>query len=189
MADGTESEDRNPYAALFDRHRDWIEPADPRRPFPMFGFECGLGWASLIGRLFDDVAAIVRPAGGRVEINQIKEKFGSLRFYYTPFVGQDECRRIEAAVDLAAYRSEVTCEECGRRGSMRDRGHWYSVRCNDHAEPGSRDIGGPIVRLSGRYGDGKCEFWRDVYDPYTDSVTRTPLTEEEFNAARKRDDS
>lgn len=56
---------------------------------------------------------------------QIKEKFGTLRFYY--FGGDEYC---EGVIDLAAYMSGCTCEECGKPGKSTN-GGWIKVRCSD----------------------------------------------------------
>ncbi len=142
MADGTEDEggrdEGGPWRAILREHADWIEAGHPRSPFPMFGFEVGPGWAGLLGKLFDDVARIVRPTGRRVVIGQIKEKFGTLRFYWSGPFDRETSDRIDEAVDLAEFRSACTCEECGARGSLRVARGWYAVRCDEHASEGSR---------------------------------------------------
>lgn len=67
------------------------------------------------------------PAGcPQVIVQQVKEKFGSLRFYYQ---GGDEC--IEGMVRIAEAISEITCEECGSPGIVR-RGGWVRTLCNKH---------------------------------------------------------
>lgn len=60
------------------------------------------------------------------EIVQIKEKFGTLRFYYH---GGNE--RVEALVDFAEAMSGVTCEECGAPGKIDDIG-WIKTHCAAH---------------------------------------------------------
>lgn len=58
---------------------------------------------------------------------QVKEKYGSLRFYHG---GGDEI--IDAYVTFAEYLSERTCEVCGATGKQRD-GSWIVTRCDEHA--------------------------------------------------------
>lgn len=58
------------------------------------------------------------------KVNQVKEKFGTLRYY----CGTNN--EIHAAIILAARASAVTCEVCGQSGTMRTDG-WYSVRCDN----------------------------------------------------------
>lgn len=64
----------------------------------------------------------------QVVITQIKEKFGSLRFYYQG--GDDE---ISGMVRMAESMSGVTCEECGAPGHQRG-GGWIVTLCDEHAE-------------------------------------------------------
>lgn len=58
---------------------------------------------------------------------QVKEKFGTLRFYYN---GGDEY--ISGITTMAEYMSGATCEECGGRGRRRD-GGWVQTLCDVHA--------------------------------------------------------
>jgi len=61
-----------------------------------------------------------------VQIDQIKEKFGSLRYYYT---GGDEC--IAGMVNLAEELSARICERCGNPGKIRT-GGWLKTLCDEH---------------------------------------------------------
>lgn len=64
----------------------------------------------------------------QVVAEQIKEKFGTLRFYYH---GGDEV--IDGMVRMAESMSGVTCETCGNPGQMRN-GGWVRTLCDKHAE-------------------------------------------------------
>lgn len=59
---------------------------------------------------------------------QVKEKFGTLRFYY--YGGDDYCRGVDA---LADSLSAVTCEECGSPGKLLTQG-WHRTLCETHAK-------------------------------------------------------
>lgn len=61
-----------------------------------------------------------------VKIEQIKEKFGTLRFYYQ---GGDEF--IRGATWLAESMSGMLCEECGAPGERRG-GGWVRTLCDKH---------------------------------------------------------
>jgi hypothetical protein len=67
----------------------------------------------------------------QVVAKQIKEKFGTLRFYYDG--GDDYIRGLEA---MAASMSGVICEECGSPGTSRStkKQRWVRVLCEKHAE-------------------------------------------------------
>jgi hypothetical protein len=62
----------------------------------------------------------------QVVASQVKEKYGTLRFYYA---GGDE--RIMGMVALAESMSAVTCEQCGAPAAARD-GSWTETLCETH---------------------------------------------------------
>jgi hypothetical protein len=62
--------------------------------------------------------------GGGPRASQVKEKFGTLRFYLTH--GTDE---MYAIIGEAQQKSAKTCETCGKPGRIRGRG-WYYTRCH-----------------------------------------------------------
>ena len=64
----------------------------------------------------------------QVTVSQVKEKFGTLRFYYN---GGDTS--IEAMVRFAEAMSGCTCETCGSPGVRRG-GGWVRTLCDKHAE-------------------------------------------------------
>jgi len=67
----------------------------------------------------------------QVTLDQVKEKFGTLRFYYS---GGDDY--IEGMVRLAEGMTEVTCESCGNVGERRGGGwvHTYCTPCEEARE-------------------------------------------------------
>ncbi|WP_035085061.1 hypothetical protein [Devosia riboflavina] len=90
------------------------------------GFECGPGWTDTFDAVFTWL--------NEIDLNrdwspsQIKEKYGTLRFYWygdLPDLG-DEI--IEAAEHLSGH----LCEICGAPGVLRSDGGWWSTRCRDH---------------------------------------------------------
>lgn len=64
----------------------------------------------------------------QVVVEQVKEKFGTLRFYYR---GGDSF--IRGLVSMAEAMTEVTCEECGNPGKLLS-GGWVRTLCRKHAE-------------------------------------------------------
>ena len=67
----------------------------------------------------------------QVTLDQVKEKFGTLRFYYT--CGDDY---ISGMVSLAESMTGVTCESCGNPGETRGGGwvHTYCTPCEETRE-------------------------------------------------------
>lgn len=70
----------------------------------------------------------VIPVCPQVVAVQIKEKFGTLRFYYDG--GDDFCRGV---VSMAEAMSAVTCEVCAAPGKSND-GGWIRTLCDIHHE-------------------------------------------------------
>jgi hypothetical protein len=68
----------------------------------------------------------ITPKLNWIEIQQIKEKFGGLRFYYDG--GDDE---ISGMVRMAESWAGKSCETCGNKGSQRG-GGWIRTLCDEH---------------------------------------------------------
>ena len=68
----------------------------------------------------------------QVVAEQVKEKFGGLRFY---FRGGDEV--IHNYVDFAEHLSYSTCEQCGKPGEVYSDG-WIQTLCKVHAKKAGR---------------------------------------------------
>jgi hypothetical protein len=67
----------------------------------------------------------------QVVATQIKEKFGTLRFYYIG--GDDYIRGLET---MAESMSAILCEDCGSPGKSRStkKMRWVRTLCDKHAE-------------------------------------------------------
>ncbi len=97
-----------------------------------WGFECGDGWFNILDQLMGNIQHHIdwKNKNGevvhQVTLNQVKEKFGSLRFYYT---GGDNY--IDGMVTMAESMSGVTCEECRLPGTQ-TQGGWIKTACAAH---------------------------------------------------------
>jgi len=105
---------------------------DMRATAMCWGFECGDGWYNIIdglcttiqNREYNNKRNNIQIAP--VVATQVKEKYGTLRFYYS---GGDDY--IDGAVSMAEYMSEVTCEKCGAPGKLQSYG-WAYTACDEH---------------------------------------------------------
>ena len=70
----------------------------------------------------------VTPKVHRVVVDQVKEKFGGLRFYYH---GGDDV--VDGMVRMAESWAAQTCETCGDPGTIRH-GGWVRTLCDKHEE-------------------------------------------------------
>jgi hypothetical protein len=99
-----------------------------------WGFTCGDGWFNILDQLMGNIQHHIdwKNRNGevvpQVTLDQVKEKFGTLRFYYT---GGDEY--ISGLVSMAESMSGVTCEVCGNPGE-RVGGGWITTLCEEHAQ-------------------------------------------------------
>jgi hypothetical protein len=103
-------------------------------PITLFMFECGDGWFNILDQLCLNIQHHIdwknkkESVVEQVVADQVKEKFGTLRFYHT---GGDDY--IAGLVTMAESMSGVTCEDCGKPGRSRGFG-WITTVCDEHAE-------------------------------------------------------
>jgi hypothetical protein len=104
----------------------------------LFGFECGDGWFNLLKDLIEELKVICEAETTPLEdgedfspvVNQVKEKFGTLRFYIS-----STTQNMRDAIDKAEARSEETCEKCGNPGAIQVKHGWAFVRCGECYKP------------------------------------------------------
>jgi len=89
------------------------------------GIGTGPGWWPLLLKL-DSRLAITDPD---YTIGQVKEKFGTLRFYTGPLT---EAGR--ALVQAAEAATATTCEECGKPGTLDASDYWMKTLCEAHQQ-------------------------------------------------------
>jgi hypothetical protein len=94
--------------------------------------ECQPGWYRLILDLDDKINSI-EP---NYKIDQIKEKFGGLRFYYDQLsIDEDNRERVAKLVDAAEEQAYTICEVCGVADSTvttAGDGYWVKTLCATH---------------------------------------------------------
>lgn len=94
----------------------------------------GDGWVPIIDRLAEKLVAL--GWNPETQLAQVKEKFGTLRFYIDgPLNNNDLANEF---VNVAESESAVTCETCGQPGRLR-RGAWLHTSCDKHAVPERED--------------------------------------------------
>jgi hypothetical protein len=109
------------------------------RAFP----ECGAGWRELLERACVRIRMAVSSDRGSFQATQIKEKFGTLRFYWEGRLSPKAEAQVHAAIELAEARSACTCEICGEEGQLYRQGGWLTTRCTAHAQ-------GSLVQINPR---------------------------------------
>ncbi len=99
-------------------------------------FDCGPGWIPLIETALTiidrhlDRKHKTNPNAGHITLDQVKEKFGGLRIYFTDHSHYSEY--IDGVFDFAEIMSHNICEKCGKPGSTRHNLSWIQTLCEDH---------------------------------------------------------
>lgn len=105
-------------------------------PLDMWGFECGDGWFELINALCSKIQSHVDWRSKNIQdiealenlqvvAEQIKEKFGGLRFYVR---GGDDST--DAFISFAETMSTKICETCGNLGKQQSVSGWIHTACD-----------------------------------------------------------
>jgi hypothetical protein len=117
---------------MVNRHKDMQETT------MCWGFECGDGWYNIINQLMSQIQHHIdwknrdSEVVQQVTLDQVKEKFGTLRIYYS---GGDDY--IRGLVSMAQAMSGSTCEVCGNAGKFRGKS-WFYTACDEHAKDDDR---------------------------------------------------
>ena len=98
-----------------------------------WGFECGDGWYDILDHLCGAIKEHTYDSD-EVTVDQVKEKFGRLRFYLSR---EDDV--IHGMVSMAEYMSGHTCEMCGERGTMSTKG-WMVTLCDLHHQARTGEV-------------------------------------------------
>jgi hypothetical protein len=101
-------------------------------------FECGIGWAKIIEDLSVKIEKILERDAEKYPVSkdekssnvemfavQVKEKYGTLRFYMT-CANEEMIKLIE---DIENMSSRI-CENCGEEGKLRGT-RWLETRCDN----------------------------------------------------------
>lgn len=104
--------------------------ASPDKTAMCWGFECGDGWYDLIDHLCSEIQwhldKNAKAGTTQFVALQVKEKFGTLRFY-----GEGGDEKIRNMIWFAEGFSGKLCEQCGKPGTQ-TRGGWIRTLCNEH---------------------------------------------------------
>lgn len=97
-----------------------------------WGVDTGDGWYTLIDSLCQSLQSMtdynkhLPERFPQIEATQVKEKYGTLRFYTTASSDHQE-----GMIHFAETMSGKTCDVCGNPGKLRNNG-WMQTRCEEH---------------------------------------------------------
>lgn len=96
-----------------------------KTPYELFGIECGKGWKSLYQPILDRIEEINKDNEDKIEVLQVKEKFGQLTIYLSRYT--DELRGMTIK---ASEKSNHICEDCGKPSEPKMKDGWIYQLCN-----------------------------------------------------------
>lgn len=124
--------DQHLYETYPELYRDRF--GSPTQTLMCWGFECGNGWFPLLDSISTLLTNQCRDQSiASANVIQVKEKFGSLRFYFNG--GDAFC---EGVVDMAESMSEQLCEICGAPGEINRLNGWLACYCPKHLPSGNQ---------------------------------------------------
>lgn len=113
---------------MLETYPEWFEglKQSPSESCLSWGFEIGEGWHPLIEKLCADIKSVLKE-DDMFRVEQVKEKFGTLRFYYSGSTNTD----VRELVWEAEEKTGKICEVCGKAGKTRGKG-WLTTLCKQH---------------------------------------------------------
>jgi len=104
------------------------------------------GWITLVDELLCELQGRLGN-NERIQIVQVKEKFGRLRLHFgTIGIPDERLFLFKGPIEEAEAKSAKTCIFCGDKGSMTNNG-WISPRCPSHVDA-EMDLDRSVVVLA-----------------------------------------
>jgi hypothetical protein len=106
-----------------------------------WGIDCEDGWYHIIDRLCLFLTTLENKTNCEIIAQQVKEKFGGLRFYYYIAKGNEKdfdiINKLIWAIEELSFK---VCEICGNSGTLCRRGTWYKTLCEEHMTEGYEKV-------------------------------------------------
>ena len=97
-----------------------------------WGITCGDGWFDILWDLSESIQGLLNNLSKEEQdlfaVEQVKEKFGGLRYYYEAPKSIDG--KIDKLVRDAEIKAYQTCEWCGASGKNEAYGGWMTTLCD-----------------------------------------------------------
>jgi ribosomal protein L37AE/L43A len=93
-----------------------------------FGFECEDGWYEMLNEMSEKIQEVIKNNNFHsFGVFQVKEKFGSLRYYTMGSIPE-----IDEIIDEYEEKSCHICEVCGKTGTIRNISkYWLKCVCDE----------------------------------------------------------
>ena len=121
----------NDLISLFpELYRDPYPESSGKYSMQLFGFECEDGWYDLLYSLSQKISEYLKQ--NPLEdfyVQQVKNKYGILSFYYSGY-----SEEIETRINEATKEAINTCERCGSKEDIKPHGKWIMYLCSNCRE-------------------------------------------------------
>lgn len=130
---------------LFNKYPDIFRDKDksPKESLVCFGFEFDDGWYQITDNMLSQIDLVCKLTGIQIIATQMKEKFGTGRFYY--YEDYSKCKKnidhgkvasiIRAVISYWEYNlTAQTCEITGEWGILCHKGGWVKTLCKEQAK-------------------------------------------------------
>ncbi|WP_156820897.1 hypothetical protein [Dasania marina] len=96
-----------------------------------------LGWMKSVTEICQLLSDYKKETGNQVKVTQIKEKFGSLRFYYR---APKQPAQLYETIEQLCLMTEEICAYCGSKGKIKHQDGYYMMAvCDKHYIPDETD--------------------------------------------------
>lgn len=110
---------------LIDIYPELFSDISTRSCMYLFGFECRDGWFDLLSECIENIKDVCLRENLDIKTSQVKEKYGTLRFYLSSTTDE-----LEEIIGFAEDKSAITCEVCGKLGKSRKLS-WIQTLCEE----------------------------------------------------------
>lgn len=101
---------------------------------PNIGLDMYEGWTPILAQACAEIDAILGEQKQGFHFSQLKEKYGSARYYFeAAMMNSEALQRIEALLDQAERATETACMLCGRPATIENFEGWFLCLCEKHA--------------------------------------------------------
>lgn len=112
---------------------------NPMHTCMAWGFDVEDGWYKLLDECMEKLqyfSDLCSKDGREVQVvsDQVKEKFGGLRFYVSVYDANDiENKIVDDIISEAERKADNACEVTGESGTLCKRGGWFKTLCRTEA--------------------------------------------------------
>lgn len=97
-----------------------------------FYFSIHSGWLDIVDNLCSNIVKRIKESdNSSVTVDQVKQKFGTLRFYVSIISDDEQFKKdIYKLISDAEVTTEKFCEFCGANAELNRNGRWWFTLCN-----------------------------------------------------------